>query len=130
MTLREHTSPKIDRDELRRARNAFSLSVVTAILFSLILVETLIAIQSFTTEMLSVSTLAAAAVISVISARLSRRGKSGLGILVLIGGIIIIVASRVFVQKGPAIPTGVTNIILICAIAVYTLPQKWIGHAS
>jgi hypothetical protein len=129
MTIHEQTSPKIEFDEARRAKNAFNISIITAVVFTLIVVVTAIVNRSLVSDLLSVVVIMLGAVVAGFSAWLSRRGKSDLGILMVISALILIVASRVFVQKGLAIPTGIVHIILISSIAIYTLPSRWIGRA-
>ncbi len=112
----------------QRAKNAFSLSIGTAILFSLLLVVTIIVNRSFTTDPVALMTLTASAVVFGMSAWLSRRKRSNLGTIFNIAILTLIIISRVFIQKGLAIQTGIVYIILISSIAVYTLPPKWAGR--
>ena len=123
------TSPRIEFDEARRAKNAFNISIITAVMFVLIVVMTIVVNRSAITDLISLVSVLMGAVVAGYSAYLSRRGKSDLGILLLISTLILIVISRVFVQKGLAIPTGIVHIILVSSIAIYTLPTKWIGRA-
>ena len=127
----EQTSPKIDAQAATHAKNAYRVSIVTAILFGLIVVATFAVNfinRTSVTDIVSVSIVGAGAVLAVISARLSRRGKSDLGILLIVAAATGIVVSRVFAQKGLAIPTGIVYLILVSSIAIYTLSLKWIGR--
>ncbi len=132
MTTQEQTSPKIDNQEIKRAKNAYKVSLVTAVLFGLMAV-TIFAINIINgtpvTDIVSASLVVVGAVLAVISARLSRRGKSDLGILLIMATSTLIVIGRVFAQKGLAIPTGIVYIIVVSSIAIYTLPPKWVGRA-
>src|SRR5258706_2731486 len=128
MTVQKQTSPQIELEEIKRANNAFNISVITSLMFGLLVAISVFINRSFATDIISLSALAVGAVVAATSAVLSRRGKSDLGILLLIAALIAIVASRVFVQKGLAIPTGIVHIILVSSIAIYTLPPKWVSR--
>jgi GAF domain-containing protein/HAMP domain-containing protein len=128
MMTPEQTSPKIEFDEARRAKNAFNISIVTAVALLSIVAATIVVNGGVVDDIRSVVAVLIGAVVAGVSAWLSRRGKSDLGILLVIAAIILIVASRVFVQQGLAIPTGIVHIILVSSIAIYTLPAKWIGR--
>jgi GAF domain-containing protein/HAMP domain-containing protein len=130
MMTPEQTSPKIDTQEVKRAKNARQVSIVTAVLFALVVVTTFainIINRTTVTDIVSVSIVGAGAVVAMVSARLSSRGKSDLGILLILAISTVIVISRVFAQKGLAIPTGIVYIILVSSMAIYTLPPKWVG---
>ena len=114
-------------DREKRAQNAFRISIATGIIFALIVAGVMIINRSVRFD-LSLLLVLSTAVAAFFSAWLSRRGKSDAGILLIIAGLLITIVGRVFVQKGLAIPTGVTNIILISTIATYALPRKWIGR--
>src|SRR5688572_27653883 len=131
MITSEQTSPKIDTQALKRAKNAYRVSIVTAVLFALIVVTTFavnIINRTSVTDIVSVSIVGAGVVVAAISARLSRRGKSDLGILLVMALCTLVVVSRIFSQKGLAIPTGIVYIILVSSMAIYTLSPKWIGR--
>ncbi len=114
-------------DKEKRAKNAFNISIATGVIFILI-VASVIAIKRSVQFDISLSLVLLTALVSFYSAWQSRRGNSDLGILLVIGGLILTIIGRVFVQKGLAISTGITNIILISTIGVYTLPPKWVGR--
>ena len=116
-------------DKQKRERNAFNISVGTAVMLSLSLLAAYIFTPSPKVDVISLAALSLSILATGISAWLSRHGKSELGIGLILAGLILTIISRVFVTKGLAIPTGITNIILVSAIAFYTLPQKWIGRA-
>jgi hypothetical protein len=132
MITPEQTSPNIDTQEIKRAKNADNISVITAVLFGLIVATTFavnIINRTSVTDVISVSIVGAGVVVAIVSARLSRRGKSDLGILLIMAVSTLIVYSRIFAEKGLAIPTGIVYIILVSSIAIYTLPPKWVGRA-
>src|SRR5688572_20836963 len=104
----EQTSPKIDTQGIKRAKNAYKASIVTAVLFGLLIVTTVVVNiinRTSITDYVSLSLIGVGLVASVASARVSRIGKSDVGILLIIFTLILIVAGRVFVQKGLAVPT-------------------------
>ena len=113
----------------QRAKNAFNLSIGTAILLGLLLLVTIIVNRSLTKDLVAVVTLTTGAIVFGISAWMSRRNRSDLGVVLNIAALSLIIISRVFIQKGLAIQTGVVYIVLISALAIYTLPQKWAGRA-
>ncbi len=112
----------------QRARYAFNIGVGTALLLGLLLLLTIIVNRSLTRDPVAVITLTAGAAIFGIGAWLSRRNKSTLGVVLDIAALSLIVISRAFIQKGLAIQIGVVYIVLISAIAIYTLQQKWAGR--
>lgn len=116
-------------DKQKRERNAFNISVTAAIMLAISLLAVYIFNRSSKVDAISTTALSLSILAAGVSAWLSRRGKSELGIGLLIAGLIVTTISRVFAAKGLAIQTGITNIVLVSAIAVYTLPQKWIGRA-
>lgn len=122
------TQPGNLTDE-QRAKNAFNISIGTAILLGLLLLVTIIVNQSFAKDPSAIITLAAGAVVFSISAWLSRRKRSSLAMIFNIAILTLIIISRVFIQKGLAIQIGIVYIVLISSLAVYTLPPKWVGRA-
>lgn len=117
------TKPGNLTDE-QKAKNAFNISIGTAILLGLLLMVTIIVNQGFTNDPSAIITLAAGAVVFSISAWLSRRKRNDLAMIFNIAILTLIIISRVFIQKGLAIQTGIVYIVLIAAMAIYTLPQK------
>ena len=128
MTFQELTSPSMELDETRQTKNAFNISVVTAILLGLTLLATFAVNRSFTSDTISTATLAAGVLVAGGSAWLCRRGRSNVGIILILATLTLIVGSRVFIQKDLAIPTGIVHIILVSSVAIYTLPAKLIGR--
>src|SRR5258705_10446190 len=124
MTVQKQTSPQIELEEIKRANNAFNISVITSLMFGLLVAISVFINRSFATDIISLSALAVGAVVALPSAVLSRRGRSDLGILLLIAALIAIVASRVFVQKGLAIPPRMVLLFIVSSIAVYELPPN------
>ncbi len=115
----------------RRAKNAFNISVATAIIFSLIVLTIIISNfinQTSLDETTTITTVGLGAVMSIASAILSRRSKSDVGIILVISTLMLIVIGRVFIQKGFAIPSGLLHVLLVSSIAITTLPQKWVGR--
>ncbi|GAB4541124.1 MAG: hypothetical protein Fur002_09020 [Anaerolineales bacterium] len=111
----------------KRAQYAFNISIATGVIFiGLILVVFILGGGAVSN--LSVLMLAATATIAFYSAWLSKRGKSVLGALLVIGALTAVTIGRVFVQQGLSISTGVTNIILTSTIAFYALPPRWLGR--
>ncbi len=111
----------------KRAKNAFNICVSTGVIFILIAASAMFVSRSIQLGLslyLILLTIAAA----FVGAWLSRRGKSDLGVLLVIAALLVTIFGRVFVQQGLSIPNGVTNIVLISAIAVYALSPKWIGR--
>jgi GAF domain-containing protein/HAMP domain-containing protein len=113
----------------QRAKNAFNISIVTAILLGALLILTIIINRSFTADLPSLITLGAGAAIFGMSARLSRLGKSDTGILLNIIVLTIIISTRVFVQQGLALQIGIVYFVLISTMSIYTLSPKWSGWA-
>lgn len=118
-----------DLTDEHRSKNVFNISVGTAALLGLLLLITIVLNRSFTKDLVAVVTLAVGMIVFGISAWLSRQNGSILGAVLNIAVLSSIVVSRVFIQRGLAIQTGVVYIVLISAIAVYTLPRKWAGRA-
>ncbi|HMU91862.1 MAG TPA: GAF domain-containing protein [Anaerolineales bacterium] len=109
-------------------RNAFNISVITALLLGLALgVAYLLSPTSLDT--ISLVGLLAGIFSAGTSIWLSRRQKSEIGIGILITALIAISVSQVFVRKGQALATSITNIIIISGISFYTLRRKWAGWA-
>ncbi len=120
------------RSNDQRAKNAFNISIFTAVLFVLIILTTVISdyinrVSSI--DFVTLGIVGLGVVTSIISAILSRRQKSDLGIFLILATLVTIVITRVFVQKGLGISSGIVHIILVSSIAIYTLPAKWIGRA-
>ncbi|MBK9601910.1 MAG: GAF domain-containing protein [Anaerolineales bacterium] len=116
-------------DRQKQERNAFSISVITAGLLTLSLIAALVFSRSSSLDIISLAGLIASILGALISAWLSRRNKSELGIGLLISILILVAASRVFITKGQAVSTGITNIIIVSGIAFYTLSRRWAGVA-
>ena len=113
-------------DEQKRKRNASTISVVTAVLLAL----SLIAAYVFgSIDLLSSSVIALAIIASSVSIWLSRHNKSDLGIGLIIFSLLSIMVTRVFIEKGLAIPIGITNLITVSGIAFYTLDRAWASRA-
>lgn len=111
----------------KKAKNAFVISIGTAILLGVLLVLTVVFNRSFTEDPSALIALVSGTIVFGVSAWLSRRNKSNIAMLFNIFALSAIIVSRVFVQKGLSIQIGIVYIVLISAIAVYTLPSKWIG---
>lgn len=110
----------------QRVNYAYRFSLGMAILFSALIL--LLVVFSFSRTTVTPSTyvtLGICALTSMLSVYLCRRGMSTTGILLLIGSLILLTASRIFVAKGLAISTGIINIITVTTIAIYTLPRTW-----
>src|SRR5688572_5691123 len=118
------TNPARDQ----RERNTYLFSVGAAILFVIILLTTFFFNQTVTVETASSVSLLACIICFIISAVLSRRGMSTAGALIMIGSLILLTFTRVFITKGLAIPSGIINVIVVTTIAVYTLPRKWVNR--
>ncbi|MDD2922316.1 MAG: hypothetical protein PHQ36_08520 [Anaerolineales bacterium] len=112
----------------KRAKNAFSVSAAVGVIFILIAASAMLVNRSARLSP-SLSLILLTAVVSLIGAWLSRRGKSDLGVLLTIATLIVTIFGRVFIQQGLSIPTGITSIILISTIAVYALSPDWAGRA-
>lgn len=112
----------------QKASYAYRFSIGSVVLFSLIILTTFIVNKSFTSDIPSTTTLVICVLASIISTILSRRGMSVVGILLLIGSLIFLTATRVFIAKGLAISSGLINIIVVTTIAVYTLPRRWVSR--
>jgi GAF domain-containing protein/HAMP domain-containing protein len=112
-------------DKDKRAKNAFNISIATGVIFILIAASVVVINRAVRFD-LSLSLMLLTVVVSFLSAWQSRRGNSDLGILAVIGALILTIVGRVFVQKGLAIPTGITNVILVSTIAFYALPPNWL----
>lgn len=113
----------------QRAKNTFNITISIALLFSLLLIVTVIVNRSLTKDITAIITLTAGAIAFGVSAWLSRRKKHDSGIIISIAALTLIIVSRVLIQKGLSIQTGIVYIVLISSIAVYTLPTKRIGQA-
>lgn len=116
-------------EKQKRERNAFNVSVVTAIMLTLSLLAAYIFNPSTTVDVISLSALSVSIVAAGVSVWLSRRGKSELGIILILAALTLTTVTRIFIAKGLAIPTGITNIIIVSGIAFYTLEQKWVSRA-
>ncbi len=126
--MQEYTKTTLEiTDEQKRAKSVFNISIATGIIFVLITISVMFINQSARIDV-SLALVLFTAILAFFSAWLSGRGKSQLGILLVIFGLLLTTTGRIFVQKGLAIPTGITNIILISTIAIYTLPPKWLGR--
>lgn len=110
----------------QRTNYAYRFSVGSIILFVLVILTTFFVNKSFTSDLLSLITLAICLIASILSARFSLQGKSVPGILILLGSLIFLTTSRVFIARGLAISSGIINIIVVTSIAIYTLPRKWV----
>jgi GAF domain-containing protein/HAMP domain-containing protein len=128
--MEETTSQKFDHvDPQKRSRNALTISIVTGALLTLSLIAVLLIGGPAGINIISLVTLLLCIVASALSVWLSRRGNSDLGIGILIVALIVTAAADVFVEKGQAIPTGITNIIVVSGIATFALSQKWASRA-
>jgi len=116
-----------EEDDTKRAQYAFNISVATGVIFIALVIGTFI-LEGRVAFTLSAFMLATTAALAFYSAWLCRQGKSLLGALLIIGALTAITFGRVFVQKGLAISTGITNIILTSTIAFYALPSRWLGR--
>ncbi len=114
--------------EEQRVKNAFNISTVTAMLLGALFISTVIANRSFTADPSSLIPLGAGAVAFGLSARLSRLGKSDVGVILSSILLTIIVITRVFIQQGLALQIGVVYFILTSTMAIYTLSSKWVGR--
>lgn len=126
--MRESTIQLNQITDEQRARNAYWISVVTAVLMGIVLIFVLL-FSGITSDTIAGNIgLLAGILASITGAVLSRRGHTVPAIILIIttfGGIVI---SRVFTVKGEAIFTGVIHIVMITTIAVFTLRPKWIGR--
>ncbi len=112
----------------QRAKNSFALSLCIAILLAILLTLTIIINQSITKDVVTVVTLAAGILIFGTSMWLSRRNRPELATAINIVSLSVMIVSRVFIQKGIALQVGVIYFVLISAMAIYTLPRKWVGR--
>lgn len=123
--MSEPTSFTTNRSD-QRINYAYRFSVGSIILFALVILITFVVNKSFTSDSLSLITLATCLIASIISARFSLQGKSVPGVLIMLGSLIFLTISQVFIAKGLAISSGIINIIVVTSIATYTLPRKWV----
>ncbi len=122
------THPHAVADMTTRARNAYRAAVILLVAAAVTaLFHLYLALQSGAWQLfVAVGADSALAVMAIVSAQLSRRGRSSAGAGILIGSMLlaIVVISALLADLGVVL--GLATLLTTVAIATQTLPQKWI----